>query len=61
KRWRPNQDICVRVGRPLSFGDRTNTPDEWHRVAGEIMDEISVLVASIRPAVPDRRRPKKAA
>ena len=61
KRWRPGQDICARVGRPMSFGERSDTPEEWHRVATEIMDEVSLLVASIRPAVPDRRRPKKAA
>ncbi len=61
KRWRPGQDICVRVGKPMTFAGRSDSPEEWHRVAGEIMDEISLLLASIRPAVPDRRRPKKAA
>ena len=61
KRWRPRQDICVRVGEPMSFKGRSDSPDEWRRVASEIMDEISLLLASIRPAVPDRRRPKKAA
>lgn len=61
KRWRPRQDICVRVGRPLNIGSRSDTPEEWNRVAGQVMDEISLLLASIRPAVPDRRRPKKAA
>ena len=61
KRWRPGQDICVRVGEPVSYAGRTDSPDEWHRVAGDIMDDISLLLASIRPAVPDRRRPRKAA
>ena len=61
KRWRPRQDICVRVGSSISFAGHRNDPDEWHRVASEIMDEISLLLASIRPAVPDRRRPRKAA
>lgn len=61
KRWRPRQDICVRVGTPKSYAGRSNAPEEWHRVAGDIMDDISLLLASIRPAVPDRRRPKKAA
>lgn len=55
KRWRPRQDLCVRVGEPVYFSG-TDTPDEWRRVTAEIMDRISVLVASIRPAVPDRRR-----
>lgn len=61
KRWRPRQDICIRVGEPTTFAGRSDTPEEWHRVAGEIMNEVSLLVASIRPAVPDRRRPRKAA
>jgi len=61
KRWRPRQDICVRVGAPMSFSARRNDADEWNRVTGEIMDRISLLLASIRPAVPDRRRGKKAA
>ena len=61
KRWRPRQDICIRVGEARTFTGRSNSPEEWHRVAGEIMNEISLLVASIRPAVPDRRRPRKAA
>lgn len=61
KRWRPGQDICVRIGDPIDIGTRSDTPEEWRRVAGSIMDEISLLLASIRPAVPDRRRPKKAA
>ena len=61
KRWRPRQDIAVRVGKPVEFKGRGDSPEDWRRVAAEIMDEISLLVASIRPAVPDRRRPKKAA
>ena len=61
KRWRPRQDICVRIGEPKSYAGRSDSPEEWHRVAGDIMDDISLLLASIRPAVPDRRRPKKAA
>ena len=61
KRWRPRQDIAVRVGEPMSFADRSDHPDEWQRVTSEVMDEISLLLASIRPAVPDRRRAKRAA
>ncbi|MBW3595272.1 MAG: 1-acyl-sn-glycerol-3-phosphate acyltransferase [Actinobacteria bacterium] len=61
KRWRPRQDICARVGAPMSFAGRSDRPDEWHRITGEIMSEISLLLASIRPAVADRRRAKRAA
>ena len=61
KRWRPRQDIVVRVGEPITFEGRPNTPEEWRNVTAEVMDEISLLVASLRPAVPDRRRPRRAA
>ena len=61
KHWRPRQDICVRVGDPMHFGGRPNIPEEWHRVTEEVMDEIALLVASLRPAIPDRRRPRRAA
>ena len=61
KRWRPRQDIAVRVGEPMSFAGRSDSPEEWHRVANEVMEQISLLLASIRPAVPDRRRAKRAA
>ena len=61
KRWRPGQDICVRVGKPMTFEGRSDNAEGWQGIAAEIMDEISLLVASIRNSVPDRRRPKKAA
>lgn len=61
KRWKPGQDICARVGEPVTFSGDPDSPDEWQRVTADIMDRISVLVASLRPAVPDRRRAKKRA
>ena len=59
--WPPKQDICVRIGDPLSVHGDPGSPEDWQRVSGEVMDEIRRLVASLRPAVPDRRRAKKAA
>ena len=61
KRWRPRQDIVCRIGKPKHFSGRSNTPDEWRRITAEVMEEIALLVASLRPTVPDRRRPRKAA
>ncbi|MDQ3940377.1 MAG: 1-acyl-sn-glycerol-3-phosphate acyltransferase [Actinomycetota bacterium] len=61
KRWRPRQDICVRVGEPLTFRGDASSRSEWERVAAEVMERIAVLVASVRPAVPDRRRAGKRA
>jgi 1-acyl-sn-glycerol-3-phosphate acyltransferase len=60
KNWRPGQDICARVGEPLNFSGESN-PENWRRVTSDVMDAISVLVASLRPAVPDRRRPNRRA
>lgn len=59
KRWRPRQDILVRVGNSFVPTGDPNSPEDWARVGVEVMDEISTLVASLRPAIPDRRRPKK--
>ena len=59
KRWRPGQDILARVGKPFVPTGDPNSPEDWARIGVQVMDEISALVASLRPAVPDRRRPKK--
>lgn len=59
--WPPRQDILVRVGEPMTVKGDADSTDDWHRVSNEVMDEIERLVASLRPAVPDRRRPKKKA
>ena len=57
--WRPGQDVVVRIGTPMNFTGDFSLPDDWQKAGREIMDEISVLVAGLRPLVPDRRRPKK--
>lgn len=60
--WPPRQDICVRFGQPIRFeGGDPGSIDEWRRVGRAVMDEIGVLVAGLRPIVPDRRRAKRAA
>ncbi|MEA2517828.1 MAG: hypothetical protein QOG16_1666 [Actinomycetota bacterium] len=59
--WPPRQDILVRNGEPIpTHGDPEST-DDWRRISEDVMEEIQRLVASLRPAVPDRRRPKKRA
>lgn len=57
--WRPKQDICVRIGRPLYVEGDADSPDDWARVGEEVMREVGTLLASIRMAVPDRRRPSR--
>jgi len=57
--WRPRQDVVVRIGTPMNLTGDFSSPDDWQQAGRVIMDEISVLVAGLRPLVPDRRRPKK--
>jgi 1-acyl-sn-glycerol-3-phosphate acyltransferase len=59
--WPPKQDILVRIGHPMRVDGDSDSPSDWRLVGDAVMDEISRLVASLRPAVPDRRRTKKAA
>ena len=60
--WRPRQDLCVRIGEPIKVEGNIDRPETWGQAGDQIMEAIGVLVASLRPAVPDRRRrPKKAA
>ncbi|MEA2499595.1 MAG: 1-acyl-sn-glycerol-3-phosphate acyltransferase [Actinomycetota bacterium] len=61
KNWKPGQDIAVRVGDPIEVSGDPNSPEAWTAVGDKVMDEISVLVASLRSVVPDRRRKKDAA
>lgn len=56
-RLRRGQDICVRVGAPMDVSGRADTPEDWRALGLQLMDQISTLVASLRPAIPDRRRP----
>lgn len=54
--WPPRQDILVRVGEPMEVVGDPDSTDDWRTVTSDVMDRIGVLVASLRPAVPDRRR-----
>jgi 1-acyl-sn-glycerol-3-phosphate acyltransferase len=60
-RWRPRQDIVVAVGEPVEISGDFDSPADWQSAGRRIMDEISVLVARLRPIVPDRRKPRKSA
>lgn len=59
--WPPKQDVLVRIGQPMQVNGDPGSRAEWARVGGEVMAEIARLVASLRPAVPDRRRARRAA
>ncbi|MFN2488390.1 MAG: lysophospholipid acyltransferase family protein [Actinomycetota bacterium] len=57
KRWAPRQDIAVRFGEPIAIEGSVDSPAHWRRGAAQLMDEIAMLVASLKPVVPDGRRP----
>ncbi|MGI8774386.1 MAG: lysophospholipid acyltransferase family protein [Actinomycetota bacterium] len=59
KNWRPGQQVCARIGAPMRLTGDPTSPQEWRDGGRRIMDEISALVASLRPVVPDRRRYRK--
>ncbi|HEX2240781.1 MAG TPA: lysophospholipid acyltransferase family protein [Actinomycetota bacterium] len=61
KQWRPRQTILVSVGEPMDLHGKLDSPADWKRVGQEVMEAISVQLAGLRPAVPDRRRPKRSA
>jgi hypothetical protein len=51
----------VRVGDPIQLSGSIDEPGTWKAAGAEIMEAIARLVASLRPVIPDRRRPKKEA
>lgn len=59
--WPPRQDVLARIGEPLHLEESDSSPEAWRAVSARLMDEISVLVASLMPAVPDARRPLRRA
>jgi 1-acyl-sn-glycerol-3-phosphate acyltransferase len=59
KQWRPRQDILARIGEPMPVTGDADSREAWTAVGEELMQRIALLVASLRPAVPDRRRPAK--
>jgi 1-acyl-sn-glycerol-3-phosphate acyltransferase len=61
KRWWPRQELCVRIGDPMKPNGSIEDPTTWKAAGAEIMEEISRLVAGLRPIIPDRRRAKKEA
>ncbi len=60
-RWRPGQEILVRVGRPVAIIGDPDSPESWDAVGEQVMEAVGTLTSSLRPAVPDLRRPKKRA
>jgi 1-acyl-sn-glycerol-3-phosphate acyltransferase len=60
KRLRPRQQLLVRIGDPIDVQGSPDSRDEVRAAGHEIMERIGGLVASLRPIVPDDRRPLEA-
>ena len=56
--WPPRQDILVRIGEPMEVAGDPSSPEDWARVSEALTEAIEALVASLRPAIPDRRKQK---
>lgn len=59
--WPPKQDVVVAVGEPVELPPSDGSPQAWQQGSQRIMERISLIVAGLMPAVPDRRRPQRAA
>jgi 1-acyl-sn-glycerol-3-phosphate acyltransferase len=59
--WPPRQDICIRIGKPMQVDGDPESPPDWDAAGAQIMNEISLLLAGLRPMIPDRRRNRSAA
>jgi 1-acyl-sn-glycerol-3-phosphate acyltransferase len=59
KHWRPRQDVLVRVGEPMRLEGDAADRTAWKEAGARVMEAIAVLLAGLRPAVADRRRPMK--
>lgn len=57
--WPPKQDVVAAVGEPLALPHNDGSPHALQRASSDVMEAISLLVAGLMPAVPDRRRPSR--
>lgn len=61
KNWRPRQEILVAAGAPLDVHGDPASPEAWAETGEKLMSSIAHLLEGLRPQLPDRRRPKRAA
>lgn len=59
--WKFKQELALRFGEPMTFSGDPDNSQDWIRTGGEITDRIAELVASLKPLIEDRRRPKRPA
>jgi 1-acyl-sn-glycerol-3-phosphate acyltransferase len=57
--WPPRQDIAVMVGEPLAVAVGDESREAIADVSQRLTEQMSLLLAGLRPAIADQRRPKK--
>ena len=57
--WKFKQELAIRFGEPVVFRGDPDNAEEWAGAGEDITNRIAELVASIKPLIPDRRRPRK--
>ena len=57
--WKFKQELAVRFGEPVVYRGDTDSAEEWTAVGDDITNRIAGLVASVKPLIPDQRRPRK--
>ena len=59
--WPPRQELAVRIGTPMPVSGNPKDPSAWERISADLVEQITLLLASLKPALPDRRRSRKRA
>jgi 1-acyl-sn-glycerol-3-phosphate acyltransferase len=56
--WKPNQELAVRFGEPVEYRGDPDRAEDWTPVGDDVTNRIAELVASLKPLIPDHRRPR---
>jgi 1-acyl-sn-glycerol-3-phosphate acyltransferase len=59
KRWWPGQDILVRFGEPMAVAGDPDSRRAITESGQRVMERIAALVSSLKPVLPDSRRPSR--
>ena len=57
--WPPRQDIAVLAGEPMAVPVGDASREATADVSQRLTEQLSLLVAALRPAIADQRRPKR--
>lgn len=57
--WTFGQQLAVRFGEPVTYQGDPHSAEDWTSAGVDITDRIAELVASLKPLIPDRRRPHR--